>query len=68
MSDLALSFIRTGLIDEFRFVVDPIVIGGDTLICKGLGRELDLELINSRTFGSGNVLLSYRPTRPDNRT
>lgn len=62
-SDLALSFIKEGLIDEFRFMVDPVVLGAGTPIFKGLGSELDLELVDVRRFASGNVLLSYRPAR-----
>lgn len=62
-SDLAVSFIRAGLIDEFRFMMDPIVLGEGTPIFKGLGEKLDLELVNARTFESGNVLLRYKPAR-----
>jgi dihydrofolate reductase len=60
-SDLALSFIRAGLIDEFRFMVAPIVIGQGTRIFKGLDGKLDLELKKTHRFGSGNMLLYYRP-------
>jgi len=60
-SDLAVSFIRAGLIDEFRFMITPVAIGTGTKIFKGLDSKLQLELIRTRAFGSGNVLLSYRP-------
>jgi dihydrofolate reductase len=60
-SDLAVSFIKAGLIDEFRFMVNPIVIGDGTPIFKGLGTKLRLQLIKTRTFNSGNVLLYYSP-------
>ena len=66
-SDIAVSFIRAGLIDEFRFMMDPIVIGGGTPIFKGLDSKLDLELIEARSFSSGNILLSYKPAK-DKRT
>ncbi len=62
-SDLAVSFIRAGLIDEFRFMMTPVVLGEGTPIFKGLGGTLDLELVSSRLFASGNVLLRYRPAR-----
>lgn len=45
--------VGAGLIDEFRFMVNPIVIGDGTPIFKGLGR-LSLQLIKTRTFKSGN--------------
>ena len=60
-SDLAVSFIKAGLIDEFRFMVNPIVLGDGTPIFKGLGTKLSLKLIKTRTFKSGNVLLYYSP-------
>lgn len=62
-SDLAVSFIRAGLIDEFRFMMNPVVLGEGTPLFKGLGGKLGLELVNARPFESGNVLLRYRPTR-----
>ena len=62
-SDLALSFIKEGLIDEFRFMINPVVVGGGRRIFEGLNRKLDLELTESRNFASGNVLLYYRLRR-----
>jgi dihydrofolate reductase len=62
-SDLALSFIKEDLIDEFRFMINPVVVSGGRRIFEGLNRKLDLELTESRKFDSGNVLLHYRPRR-----
>ena len=62
-SDLAVSFIKENLIDEFRFMINPIIVGGGTRIFVDLNRKLDLELTESRKFDSGNVLLCYRPRR-----
>ena len=62
-SDLAVSFIKEDLIDEFRFMINPVVVGGGRRIFEGLNRKLDLELTESRKFDSGNVLLYYRPRR-----
>ena len=60
---LALSFIKYGLIDEFRFMISPVVIGAGTPIFKGIKSKLNLELITARTFNSGNVLECYRPIK-----
>jgi len=62
-SNLALSFIRARLIDEFRFMINPVVIGAGTPIFKGLDRQLKLELIKTRKFRSGNVMHYYRPKK-----
>ncbi len=60
-SELAVTFLKADLIDECMFMMTPIVVGAGTPIFKGLDRNLRLELIGSRTFKSGNVLLNYRP-------
>ncbi|HEY7992886.1 MAG TPA: dihydrofolate reductase family protein [Candidatus Eremiobacteraceae bacterium] len=60
-SSLATAFVDARLIDEFRFVINPAVLGNGTRIFSGLGRKLDLTLVDSRTFTSGNVQLTYRP-------
>ena len=62
-SDLAVSFIKEDLIDEFRFMINPVVVSGGRRIFEGLNRRLNLELTESRKFDSGNVLLYYRPRR-----
>ena len=62
-SDLALSFIKAGLIDEFRFMVNPVVIGKGTPIFKGLRSKLNLDLMKTQTFDSGNVLSYYEPAK-----
>ena len=59
-SDLAVSFIKANLIDEFKFMINPVTIGSGTPIFKGLDKKLSLELIETRTFDSGNVLLHYK--------
>jgi dihydrofolate reductase len=60
-SELAVTFLKADLIDECMFMITPVVVGAGTPIFKGLDRSLRLELIGSRTFKSGNVLLNYRP-------
>ena len=44
-------------------MINPVVVGGGRRIFEGLNRKLDLELMESRKFDSGNVLLYYRPRR-----
>jgi dihydrofolate reductase len=60
-SNLALSLIKANLIDEFRFMINPVVIGKGTSIFEGMQGKLDLELTKTRRFSSGNILLHYRP-------
>lgn len=50
-----------GLIDGYQFMIDPIAIAGGTPIFSGIQHSLQLELINTRSFKSGVVLLEYQP-------
>ncbi len=60
-SDLAVSLMPSGLIDEYRIFVNPVVLGGGKPLLKGLKGRLNLALVRTRTFKSGLVLLSYKP-------
>lgn len=54
-------FAEAGLIDDFQFMIDPVVLGKGTPIFKNIHSKMDLELLSSRVFKSGTVLLTYRP-------
>lgn len=54
---------RLGLIDEFRCVVHPVLVGGGIPFYPQCERRLDLGLIESRTFSSPVVYLRYRVAR-----
>ncbi len=51
-----------GLIDEYRFVVHPVVVGNGPRLFESVKRPdiLRLDLIGSETFQSGVVALHYR--------
>ncbi|WP_020014671.1 dihydrofolate reductase family protein [Promicromonospora sukumoe] len=57
---VAADFIRQGLVDDFRFVVYPEVVGGG-LPALPRDARLSLRLVESRTFDSGCVYLRYLP-------
>jgi dihydrofolate reductase len=57
---LASTFIRLGLIDEYRFFVSPVVLGGGTHYFPALEERINLELVETQTFGSRVVYLRYR--------
>jgi dihydrofolate reductase len=56
---LAAGLTRLGLIDEYELFVYPTVVGGGTPFFSG-GEPLDLELVETRTFGNRVVYLRYR--------
>lgn len=49
------------LIDEYVFMIDPVAIGKGTPLFAGLSSGINFQLINSRIFNSGVVLLTYKP-------
>jgi dihydrofolate reductase len=62
-SDLAVTLIEHGLIDEYRIMVNPLVLGDGKSLFKGIKEKLDLKIIKTRTFKNGNVLLCYESKR-----
>jgi dihydrofolate reductase len=60
---LAAEAAELGLIDEYRAVVYPVLIGGGLSFFPQHERRVDLELVETRTFTSGAVYLRYRVTR-----
>ncbi len=54
---------QEGLIDEYQFVVVPVVLGKGRTMFDGIKAKLRLKLTNSRTFGNGKVVLTYVPAR-----
>jgi dihydrofolate reductase len=57
---LASTFIKLGLIDEYRLFVSPVVLGGGTPYFPALDERINLELVETRTFGSRVVYVRYQ--------
>ena len=51
---------KLGLIDEYRFVVHPVLAGHGPKLLDGLPSSRQLELVSTRTFGSGAIATHYR--------
>jgi dihydrofolate reductase len=60
---LPLALADLGLIDEYEFVVHPVLAGHGPTVFAGLSARLELELVGRREFGAGAVALRYRPSR-----
>jgi dihydrofolate reductase len=57
---LAATLIELDLVDEYRLFVNPVVLGGGTPYFPPLDHLIELELLETRTFGSRVVYLRYR--------
>jgi dihydrofolate reductase len=59
-AELASSLMKAGLIDEYGLFVNPVVLGGGTPFFPALDERINLELVETRDFGSRVVYLRYR--------
>jgi dihydrofolate reductase len=57
----ARSLVASGLIDEYRLVIHPVVLGRGQPLFSGLPSPVDLRLIRMTPFGSGVVAAVYQP-------
>jgi len=62
-ANLAAEFIRLGLVDEFRLMVNPVVLGKGVPLFNQPINELLLQNERVKLFRSGNVLLCFRPIK-----
>jgi dihydrofolate reductase len=51
-----------GLVDEYVFVVSPLILGSGRSLLSGFSKTVKLEVRESRKFPSGVVLLRYAPS------
>ena len=58
---LPLALADLGLIDEFTFVVHPVLAGHGPRLLDGLRERVRLELVERQEFRSGAVAQCYRP-------
>jgi len=59
--DLLSQLVNTGLIDEYRFLIQPILVGEGRRLLDGINfqEKFRLKLVESKSFKSGCVALRY---------
>jgi dihydrofolate reductase len=61
--ELVQSLIRNDLIDEFRLMIHPIVLGNGKHLFREGNPPLRLRLADSKTTGTGVLILTYTPEK-----
>jgi hypothetical protein len=59
--DLVNTLMRHELINEYRVMVFPVVVGSGKRLFRGGIETTALKLVETKTFGSGVVVFTYRP-------
>ena len=60
---LAQTFAQLGLIDEYRLVVHPVILGRGKPLFKDIQDKTNLKLVRTKHDNSGVVLLDYQPVK-----
>jgi dihydrofolate reductase len=60
---LPLALAELGLIDEYEFVVQPILAGHGPTLFAGLSKRIDLKLVSRLEYASGAVAMRYEPRK-----
>ncbi len=59
---LARSLLRYSLLDELKLMIHPILVGSGKRLFEEGGEQTKLELVDSKTFSTGVLYLTYRPS------
>ena len=57
---MASTFVNLRLVDEYRLVVNPIVLGGGKALFNNLKQKYTLKLLETKPLKSGAVILRYQ--------
>ncbi|ABY35662.1 bifunctional deaminase-reductase domain protein [Chloroflexus aurantiacus J-10-fl] len=61
------SLMQYDLIDEYRLMVFPVVVGSGKRLFQDRSEKKSLKLIETKTFSSGVVVLSYKPDKNETK-
>lgn len=59
------SLVRTGLVDEYRLCVYPVVVGRGMALFSGIEHPLGVKVLSSRLFTCGATVVHARPLTAD---
>lgn len=62
-ASLARQLIEHDLVDEYRLMIEPVLLGGGKRLFPDDGRARPLRLVSSATAGTGVLICAYEPVR-----
>lgn len=62
-ASLARQLVEQDLVDEYRLMIEPVLLGGGKRIFPESGQARPLELVSATTAGTGVLICTYRPRR-----
>jgi dihydrofolate reductase len=60
---LVRSLLRYGLLDELKLMIHPLLVGSGKRLFEEEEEQTKLELVDSKTFSTGVLYLTYRPAQ-----
>lgn len=63
-ASLASFLLQRGLIDEYRVILNPVLLGSGSPLFQDVNQRLRLKLSRTKLFGSGVVVLYYQSASP----
>jgi dihydrofolate reductase len=60
-SSVARQLVEHDMVDEYRLMIEPILLGGGKRLFPDDGRGRPLELVSATTAGTGVLICAYRP-------
>jgi dihydrofolate reductase len=60
-SQLARTLVAEGMVDEYRLLIEPVLLGGGKTVFPTDGERRPLELVSAETTPTGVLLCVYRP-------
>jgi dihydrofolate reductase len=63
--ELVQTLMQHDLIDEYRFMVHPIILGSGKRLFREGNDTAVLKLVDTKIFSSGVVVLTYQPDRKE---
>ena len=60
---LIVALTQLGLIDEYQLCIHPVILGSGLPLFKNKTDKIHLNLLKTKTFGGGAVILYYEPVK-----